>query len=334
MDGLSLELTNSCNRRCRHCLRNQADPSEFFSLELVRDILAQAKPLGITHLSLTGGEITLHPHLEKVMELGLDQGFKLSLVTNGHRFKERLLTLLVAAKLRDQGEVCFSLDGSQEEVHDALRGPGSFREVIEAVALCHLKEIPFGLKTVIIRLNQGDLLQVALLGASLGARTHGFLHPFPTPRLIQEGLLPPPRELQELIAWISGSLAKALRSKIIIEGYGPRTPLFSCANLLQDVHLDYQGNLVLCCNLSHVVREEGRKSVWGKEWLGNLKEISLKEGLIRHFYAAAALMEARLRDSDTLNDLTYIPCYWCLRHFGKIEWLRSHPESPWAAGLL
>lgn len=334
MDGLSVELTNACNRRCLHCLRNKADPAEFLPQELLGEILAQAKALGLEHLCLTGGEITLYPHLEEVLEQILRLGFKLSLVTNGHRFGERLLPHLLVAPHRERVEVCFSLDGSRAEIHDALRGPGSFREVIEALALCHLREIPLGLKTVITRVNRGDLLEVALLGAGLGARTHGFLHPFPTPRLIQEELLPSPEELRQLIDWISGSLAKALKTKVVIEGYGRRTPLFSCANLVQDVHLDYQGNFILCCNLSHVVREEGRPSVLGDEWLGQVGEISLKEGLVRHYYAAARLMAARLGEADQLAGLTYIPCYWCFRHFGKLEWLRAFPQSPWATGVL
>ena len=68
--------------------------------------------------------------------------------------------------------------------------------------------------------------------------------------------------------------------------------------------------------------------------MADLREVSLKEGIRRHYQGLARLMEARLRDSDNLSEVTYNPCYWCFKHFGKLEWLKNYPESPWAAGVL
>ncbi len=335
MDGLAIELTNVCNRRCLHCIRNREDSPGFLPLPLAREVLPQAKALGFQTISLTGGEVALYPHLEEFLALMVDQGFTFSLVTNGHRFRENLLPLLSAPKIREKlTVVCLSLDGAKAETHDALRGAGSFREVVEAATLCQFKGIPLCFKSVITTFNKEELTEVALLGATLEAQDHGFLHPYPSPRSIREGVIPSPDELREIIEWIMGSLAKALRPKILIEGYGAQTALFACPNILQSANLDFQGNLVLCCNLSHVTREEGQPSVFGREWLGDLKEMSLREGLIRHFHAVARLMEARVRDMENLADLTFIPCYWCFLHFGKLEWLREFPESPWAAGVL
>jgi hypothetical protein len=48
----------------------------------------------------------------------------------------------------------------------------------------------------------------------------------------------------------------------------------------------------------------------------------------------AQLMAARLQDMDDLEGLTYLPCYWCMKHFGKFDWLRDYPESPWATGVV
>lgn len=335
MDGLSIEITNVCNRRCLHCIRNEADPPEFLSLTLAREVLAQAQALGFRTICLTGGEVALYPHLEGFIALVADGGFTFSLVTNGHRFRERLLPLLSAPQNREKlSAVCFSLDGAKPESHDALRGPGSFREVVEATALCQLKGLPFGLKSVITNFNKDELADLALLGATLGAEDHGFLAPFPSPRLIREGAIPPPAEVRRLVQWIAHSLAPALRSKIIIEGHGPLTGVFTCNNILDCLHLDFQGNLVLCCNLSRITGEEGQPSVFGGEWLGNLQEVPLREGVIRHFHGYAQLIEARLREPGSITDQPFDACYWCFRHFGKLEWLRDFPESPWAAGVL
>jgi len=74
---------------------------------------------------------------------GGGHGFTFNLVTNGHRFRENLLPVLSSPDIQEGlTEVCFSLDGARPETHDALRGPGSFREVMEASTLCRLKGIP------------------------------------------------------------------------------------------------------------------------------------------------------------------------------------------------
>jgi hypothetical protein len=335
MDGLFIELTNVCNRRCLHCIRNTADPPEFLSLALAREVMAQAQPLGFRKICLTGGEVALYPHLEEFLALVVDYGYTFNLVTNGHRFRENLLPLLTAPKIRERLlEVCFSLDGSRPETHDALRGPGSFREVVEAATLCHLKGIPLSFKSVVTNFNKEELTELALLGLTLEAPEHSFLYPTPTPRSIRQGVIPSPDEVAERLTWVAGSLAKALRNNITIEGHGPRTTIFTCANFLRGINLDFQGNLILCCNLSHVTREEGQPSVFGRELVADLNKMTLREGLSRHFRAVSELMEARLRDAEKLSDLTFIPCNWCFRHFGKLEWLRDFPESPWSAMVL
>jgi pyruvate-formate lyase-activating enzyme len=335
MDGLAIELTNACNRRCLHCIRNKADPPEFLPLALAREVLPQAKSLGFQTINLTGGEVALYPYLEEFLALVVDQGFTFNLVTNGHRFREYLLPILSSPKIREKlTEVCFSLDGAKPESHDALRGAGSFREVVEGATLCQFKGLPFCFKSVITNFNKEELTNLALLATTLEAQDHGFLHTYPTPGLIRSGIIPPPGELRDIMTWIGGTLTKTLRLKIRVEGFVPRTTLFVCPNILEFVNLDFQGNLVLCCNLSHVTGEDGQPSVFGREWLANLNEVPLQEGLIRHFHAVAELMEARVRDAEKLNDLTFIPCYWCFKHFGKLEWLRDFPESPWSAGVL
>lgn len=335
MDGFCIELTNACSRRCLHCFRNKTDPPEFLPLPLAREVLPQAKALGFRTVCLTGGEVALYPDLEEFLSLLVDHGFSFTLVTNGYRFRENLLPLLSAPKNREKlTAVCFSLDGAGADTHDALRGPGSFAEVMDGASLCQLAGLPLCFKSVITNCNKEELTGIALLGAGFDPLDHGFIHPFPSPRMLEAGVIPSPDELRKIMDWIAGSLRKAVRPKIIIEGYGARTTLFACPNIMKNTTMDFQGNLLLCCNLSHVTREEGQPSVFGREWLGNLTEMSLREGLIRHYHGVARLMEARLRDMEELDDLTLIPCYWCLQHFGKLDWLRDYPESPWFNGVI
>ncbi len=333
MLSLSIEPTNICNRECLHCVRNKEDELESLPLETIDKILSQARSLGMKRVHLTGGEIAVYPYLEGLLKMLVDYGFNFDMVTNSFRFKERLLPILLVPKMKRKLEaVCFSLDGSSAQTHDAIRGDGSFKEVMEAATLCRLKDIRITLKSVITNLNKDELTELALLGATLGAQTHGFLHLFLSVRLIKEGLIPSPMELNRIAEWIMGSLATSVKTKIHMEGWCSGDVAFSCGNIIRGTNVDYRGNLILCCNLSHV-ENSGSPSTFGDEFLADLNEVPLKEGLIRHWKAVATLMEAMLNDVDKRSMNNYGQCYWCFKHFGKLNWLKEFSDSPWAEGV-
>lgn len=332
MFSLVLEATNLCNRNCLHCVRDKLEPRGSIPLDLAEKILKEARELGIDRVRITGGEIALYPDLEGLIPLIVDHGFRFAMVTNGYRFRERMLPLLCQPKVKKKIlQICFSLDGARASSHDAIRGDGSFHEVMEAAMLCRLKEIPFGIKTVISHLNEGELTEIALLGATLGASDIDFIALFPTPRLIQEAIIPSPEELTRTCSWIVNGLARTVKITITTSVFYPPSVVF-CCDAFTSITVDYRGNLVFCCGLSHIV-DDGTMATPGRECLADLGEVSLREGITRHFDLLAHLMRERLGDADRLNSVTAVPCYWCLKRFGKLDWLRNYPDSPWSAGI-
>jgi MoaA/NifB/PqqE/SkfB family radical SAM enzyme len=334
MQLIVLELTNLCNRSCRHCLRNLADPPGSLPLEIADTVLSQAEHLGFKVVGLTGGEVALYPHLGELLHLIAARGFHFSLVTNAYRFREYVLPLLLEPEVKEKiTAVYFSLDGAQAETHDGLRGSKSFREVIEGITLCQTHRLPVSLKSVLTTVNQGELTELALLGARLGATGHAFLYPLPTPRLIREGLLPLRETLNSLARWIISHLAGAVRTKIRVEGFAVDGIFLNCGHLVDALNVDYQGNLIFCCNISHITMGNGIPTPPGRELVADLKEVSLKEGIVRQFHKACEFMEARL-NARVNPELFETPCYWCLKYFGKLDWLNDFPDSPWTAWLM
>jgi MoaA/NifB/PqqE/SkfB family radical SAM enzyme len=335
MESLILFATNRCHRNCLHCFQNKVDPREAISLDLAGEILSQARNLGFQRIDLTGGEVVLHPQLEELLRLIVGQGFTFRLMTSGYLFPQRLLPLLEDPEIRPKlSSVCFSLDGARAETHEALRGPGTFSEVLAAAALCQEHKLPFALKSMITTYNREELTQMALLAASFEVGEHVFLTTIPTPRLIKADAILPPQELDRLVNWIACSLVRTIKSKIAIAGYTPNKAINSCPHLFQSPCLDFQGNFILCCDLAFMGPADGTPTQFGRELLGNLKEISFKEGLTRHFHAAASFAAARLDSLEDWKGRPFSLCYWCYRHFGKLEWLKNYPDSPWAAGVL
>ena len=330
-----LEPTNQCNRSCRHCFRNKADPPGYLPLETADSALSQAEALGFKMACLTGGEVALYPHLGELLHLIVARGFHFTLVTNGYRFPEYILPLLLEPQVKERlVSVSFSLDGAGARTHDGLRGPKSFREVIEGVTLCRNHCLPFSLKSTITTLNRGELTELALLGARLGASEHGFLYPFPTPNFIRSGLLPSPQEMQNTVSWIKYNLMGVIHTKITVEGHTTGGILLDCGQLVDHINLDYQGNLIFCCALSHVTLGDGIPTSGGGELVADFKEVSLKEAIVRKFHKAAEIMGAKLNGDPNRKGFSETPCHWCLKYFGKFGWLQDFPDSPWTAWLL
>jgi MoaA/NifB/PqqE/SkfB family radical SAM enzyme len=332
---IGLEPTNQCNRACRHCFRNKADAPGFLPLETAAAVLSQSKALGFKMVCLTGGEVALYPNLRELLRLIAGRGFSFTLVTNGCRFPDYVLPLLLEPDVKERlASVSFSLDGSSAETHDGLRGPKSFREVLEAVTLCRNHRLPFSLKTVITNLNRGELTELALLGARLGASEHGFLYPFPSPNFIREGLLPSPLEVRNTFRWIRDNLMGVTRNKITVEGHSMDGVILDCGHLVDYLNVDYRGNLIFCCSLSHMTQGDGVPTFWGGELIADLREVSLKEAIVLQYRKAAEVMESRLNGGGQPEAVSETPCYWCLKHFGKLDWLKDFPDSPWTTWLL
>jgi MoaA/NifB/PqqE/SkfB family radical SAM enzyme len=335
MKIIGLEPTNCCNRACRHCFRNKADPPGYLPLETADAVLSQAEALGFKMVCLTGGEVALYPNLGDLLRLIAARGFDFTLVTNGCRFPEYVLPLLLESEVRARlVSVSFSLDGVRPETHDGIRGPKSFREVIEGITICGTHRLPFSLKSVVTTANRGELTELALLGARLGAMEHSFLYPIATPTFIRDGLLPSPQELEDTIRWIQDNLTGVTRNKITVDGHSMDGVILNCGHLVDYLNVDYQGNLIFCCMLSHMTLGDGVPTSFGEELLADLKEVSLKEAIVRQFRKAAGVMEARLNGGGKTQGLSETPCLWCMKHFGKLDWLEDFPDSPWTAWLM
>lgn len=330
MKVLALELTNLCNRACHHCFRNKADPPGFLPPAVADRVLSQAKPLGFKVVCLTGGEVGLYPHLKEVLRCLAARGFAFSLVTNGYRFPGVVLPLLLEPAVRERLTcVSFSLDGATAAVHDGLRGLKSFREVLEAMTCCQRHGLPMSLKTVLTTANRGELTELVLLGARMGVREHGFLFPYPRPNFIRSGLLPGPEETEATLRWIRDELLGITRHAVTIDGYAVDGPTLNCGHLVDFLNVDFQGHLIFCCTLSHINQGDGVPTTLGGECLADLKEISLPDAIVKQYQQAAAVLAARFAARQPSASLAASPCFWVLEYFGKLDWLKEFPDSPW-----
>lgn len=130
-DNVMLDLTWACNHRCAFCYNpeenyKRGNPPAGTSEAILRTLATW----GVCEVLYLGGEPTLHPDFEALLELGAELGLTQRMVTNGSRLDVRR-----AERLAEWGvEVGVSLHGSQPHVHDDLAGSlGAFRRALQSV---------------------------------------------------------------------------------------------------------------------------------------------------------------------------------------------------------
>jgi MoaA/NifB/PqqE/SkfB family radical SAM enzyme len=321
---LVLEMTTRCNLRCKHCLRDWERPPTDLSRPLLEKILEQAWRIGFRSVSLTGGEVTLHPDFADIVRMVCARGFKFAWMCNGTIFPKFVPLLLEPGVARNHRGVCFSLDGPDEQTHDAIRGPGSFKKIITSAGLCALKRIPFSFKMILNRINMDRAWETVRLAGSLGAASMGMAVPSPSPKLFKEDLMPTVEEYRELPEIIA-SYGRATRGFVHVEGNtftrNRLRGVYCFAMRGEGYNITPDGRLSFCCNLSGV--DLSCNQDLDKDIVADLNEVPLATALGKHAQAVADYVKRimALYEEEAMTEFDFYPCLRCHRVFGKLDWL-------------
>ena len=173
----SLELTPSCNNRCPGCsnvffenteLRMMTPSRLPMSLGHWRTIVAKIAPHA-ERLKLTGGEATLHPQFEEIVETIVDYDLSFTLFTNGRWLDPKRLTSFLTGIPQCMG-LLVSLHGADAFAHEAFTGiEGSFEETIENIRLATQAGLTIHTNTVFTRYNHHQIEAIVDMSQSLGA---------------------------------------------------------------------------------------------------------------------------------------------------------------------
>lgn len=326
---LSIELTNICNLHCSYCLRDEDalyhTPANFLDPEFFETIVKQARDAnGITHLSFTGGEPTLHPHFDEILGIAEKYDLKVGFVTNGWNF-DKIWPKLVAHR-NTVTHVAFSLDGPTREEHDKWRGDGSFVKIIRAFSRCLAGKLPFIIKVGIRRDTVPNLERIALFAARMEAVALNFVHVMPTSSDVADSSaldLDERRQAEKEIA----NLSRIFKMRIGIDvGYYNVDPSPPCSALAGvSCNVDYRGRLSLCCNLSGYrggVGEEDVAADLHKQDFATAYS-SLSKIAAEKLSARAKRLENLASHNLPIDLYTASPCLFCLDTSGKLPWRRS-----------
>lgn len=150
--AIFIELTSSCNLRCRHCYH----PSyhDILSLKTIECLLRQIEERWGTSvtLCLTGGEPLIHPDFDQIIELIHQKGFRWTMATNGILLTEASLQCYLQKGLV---AVSLSIDGDRAAHNHIRRSDSAFDQAWSALALLikYQSEINMMVKTVVMDSN-------------------------------------------------------------------------------------------------------------------------------------------------------------------------------------
>lgn len=173
------ELTHRCNLRCSHCyITHEKSPRAELTLEEIDGILAQLADAGALFLTLTGGEALMRPDFFDILAAARRRSFAVVLFSNGTLIGRDTARKLAELSVVDVG---ISIYGATAGVHDPIMGvPGSFERSMAAIRYLREFGVKVTLKSVIIKENFHQFLDILALAESLGIRY--ILDPIVSPR--------------------------------------------------------------------------------------------------------------------------------------------------------
>lgn len=124
-----IELTDYCSHKCSWCYGSfPLKDKKFLSLEKLDKVLSNIKQMGITQLSLGGGEPTEHPFFNEVLKLAKQYNFSsMHLLTHGDN--------LNAEYLKDNGITSVHMNYQGSKTHEKVH-KSKYRSQLNGILSC------------------------------------------------------------------------------------------------------------------------------------------------------------------------------------------------------
>jgi len=288
---LVLFVTNRCNLRCAMCgvwehgRRVGYDANgkrEVLSAAEWAGVLRSARKLRTSLVTLCGGEPLMRRDIFEIIRSAREEGISVHLCSNA-----ALLNAEDVDKLRRSGlsSISLSLESTEREISDALRGPGCHDSVLEAIRMFRERApgIQIGINATITAMNFRDIWRMVPFAEELGVQQIKF-GPIHTNLLHKdkrwsevEGLLFKPEHLPELKREIR-KLRKAIShsrlrttSRAFLKGipalYEASRRDFRCFAGYAICAVDPYGMVSPCCDMdsTECVRNRPLDEVWRSE---------------------------------------------------------------------
>ncbi len=167
----TFEMTHRCPLTCAHCYNNlPMGDTAARERELTRDehyrLLDELVEAGCLWLLYTGGEIFARRDFLEIYTRARQNGFIVTLFTNGTLITPRVADYLAACR---PFAIEITLYGRTRETYERLTGvPGSFDKCMRGIDLLLERGLPLALKTVAVSINKHEVWDMQSFADDLG----------------------------------------------------------------------------------------------------------------------------------------------------------------------
>src|SRR5690606_15809368 len=147
---LKWSITDECNLRCKHCFRSERTKTiERTEIDLLIDDFAKNK---VACVALTGGEPLLHKDFLYIINTLHKHKIYTEVATNGILLDKEIVKYLCNKNI---SRIQVSVDGTNDETNDFIRGKGTYTKIIEAIKLLKYYNIEVTAAVTLNHLNVG-----------------------------------------------------------------------------------------------------------------------------------------------------------------------------------
>ncbi|MBI4699020.1 MAG: methyltransferase domain-containing protein [Nitrospirae bacterium] len=176
LDELWIYTTLACNLKCKHCLVSAGrELKKELTAEEIKKLVDDAIELGVKRFYVTGGEPFLKDSIfDLIRYITKEKKRELIILTNATLFDDKKIEALKKAatpKLLIQ----VSLEGPSAEVHDRLRGRGSFDKTVDGIKRLVSIGITPVVSTAINKYNEKNIAETSRFLSKLGVKEHNIL---------------------------------------------------------------------------------------------------------------------------------------------------------------
>lgn len=199
--NVTWEMTFKCNLKCVHCLSDSgaANKDEFDRDDCFR-LIDQLTGLKVFQVNIGGGEPFIRDDFLDILTYAHEKGLVTCVSTNGTVIDDDVARRLAKLKML---YLQVSLDGVDAEVNDRIRGKGTYKRILEAVACLASNKVPFSVNTVLTRLNYPQLDPLRELANEYGAELRvSRFRPSGRGKANRKDLVPDKDQLEAFAVWL------------------------------------------------------------------------------------------------------------------------------------
>lgn len=149
---VAISITKHCNLQCVHCYSDKTNDAQEKepSIKDLKKLIDTCYENGCRWVYFLGGEPVMKKGIGELIHHARNKGMLTEMNTNGHFVIRNYETI------KEIDFLTFSLDGDRE-AHDALRGKGSFDQVMAGIIFAKDHFMNVRIHAVLTKLSQGSL---------------------------------------------------------------------------------------------------------------------------------------------------------------------------------